>query len=156
MTKTEQIMAALRAALTDAGQNVLDPAVQDVAEPMESAGDDAIVRDDIERPYSFQDMPCIVLDCGDEYPEAVVGMGYVYWNLEVQAVIAAEGLVPKMAPEATRAAVHAALYADRTLGGAVIDLTVGAVSRGIDAVNPACGITQVTYKLKYRTLEGIA
>lgn len=156
MTKTEQIMAAIKSALTAAGLTVLDPEAPDDAESAAPAGDDATVRDDIERPYAFQDTPCVILDCGDEYPDPVVGMGWVYWNLEVLALIAAEGPVPKMAPEPTRAAVHAALYADRTLGGVVIDLAVGPVSRGTNAENPACGITQVAYKLKYLTMEGIA
>jgi len=155
MTKTEQIMAAIKATLAAAGLIVLDPEAPEGTEAIEPA-DDATVRDDIERPYAFQDGPCVILDCGDEYPEPVVGMGWVYWNLEVLALIAAEGPVPKMAPEPTRAAVHSALYADRTLGGVVIDLAVGPISRGTDAVNPACGVAQVTYKLKYRTMEGTA
>ncbi|QJE03045.1 hypothetical protein HH212_26170 [Massilia forsythiae] len=135
MTKTQQILAAIAVALTAAGLRV---------------------RDDTAALYSFEDHPCILLDCGDEYPDPVVGMGFVYWNLTVLLLIGADGDVPKMAPEPTRAAAHAALYADRTLGGAVIDLAVGPISRGIDEENPACGITQVTYNLKYRTMEGIA
>jgi hypothetical protein len=150
MTKTESIMEAMKAALAGAGLDVLDPEAPD-AEPAEGQ-----VRDDIEAPYSFGDMPCIVLDCGDEHPNPVVGMGWVYWNLSVVVIIADIGAVPKMAPEPTRAQVHSALYADRTLGGAVIDLEVGPVSRGIDPTNPACGITQVTYNLKYRAMEGAA
>jgi hypothetical protein len=140
MTNAERIMAAMKAALIDAGLNVPD----------------LTVRDDTEEPHSFEDMPCIVLDCGDEYPEPVAGMGFVYWNLTVLVLVAAEGSVPKMAPEPVRAAAHAALYADRTLGGAVLDLVVGQITRGIDEVNPACGITQVTYNLKYRAMEGTA
>jgi hypothetical protein len=135
MTKTEQIITAMQAALAAAGLNV---------------------RDDTEALFSFEDGPCIVLDCGDEYPEPVVGMGYVYWNLAVQMLIGADGPVPKLAPEAARAAAHAALYADRTLGGVVVDLAVGTVARGIDEDNPARGITRVAYNLKYRTMEGIA
>ncbi len=135
MTKTEQIIAAMQLALTAAG---------------------LAVRDDTEALYSFEDHPCIVLDCGDEYPDPVVGMGFVYWNLSVLVQIGADGPVPKMAPEPTRAAAHAALYADRTLGGVVMDLVVGPITRGIDEENPACGITQVTYNLKYRTMEGTA
>ncbi|WP_198116930.1 hypothetical protein [Massilia rhizosphaerae] len=135
MTKAEEIIAAIQAALTAAGLTV---------------------RDDVAEVFSFEDGPRIVLDCGDEYPDPVVGMGFVYWNLSVMLLIGADGPVPKLAPEATRAAAHAALYADRTLGGVVIDLAVGPISRGIDEENPACGITQVTYNLKYRTMEGIA
>jgi hypothetical protein len=135
MTKTEQIIAAMTAALTGAG---------------------LAVRDDTAALFSFEDHPCILLDCGDEYPDPVVGMGFVYWNLTVLMLIGADGPVPKMAPEPTRAAAHAALYADRTLSGAVMDLAVGPISRSIDEENPACGITQVTYNLKYRTMEGTA
>jgi hypothetical protein len=140
MTKTQEIMFAVKAALVGAGLNVPD----------------LTVRDDTAAPDSFEDMPCIVLDCGDEYPEPVVGVGYVYWNLTVLLLIVADGPVPKMAPEPARAAAHAALYADRTLGGVVVDLVVGPVARGIDEENPACGVTQVTYNLKYRTMEGTA
>jgi hypothetical protein len=135
MTKTEQIVAAMQAAITAAG---------------------LAVRDDTEALFSFEDGPCIVLDCGDEYPDPVVGMGFVYWNLSVQMLVGADGAVPKLAPESARATAHAALYADRTLGGVVIDLAIGPVSRGIDEENPARGITRVIYNLKYRTMEGTA
>lgn len=135
MTNTEQIVAAMRTALESAGLTV---------------------RDDTEAILSFEDGPCIVLDCGDEYPDPVVGMGYVYWNLSVQMLIGADGPVPKLAPEPARAAAHAALYSDRTLGGATVDIAVGPISRGIDEENPARGITRVTYNLKYRTMEDIA
>lgn len=135
MTATTTIIAAIAAVLTGAGLTV---------------------RDDTEALYSFEDKPCIVIDCGDEYPDPVFGVGFVYWNLAVTLFIGADGAVPKLAPEPYRAAAHAAMYADRTLGGAVIDLSVGQITRSIDAENPAAGITQVTYNLKYRTLEGIA
>lgn len=59
MTKTEQILAAIAAALTGAG---------------------LAVREDTEELYSFEGAR-ILLDCGDEYPDPVVGMGFVYWNL---------------------------------------------------------------------------
>jgi hypothetical protein len=113
------------------------------------------VREDTAELYSFEGAR-ILLDCGDEYPDPVVGMGFVYWNLAVQLLVGAEGAVPKLAPETARAAAHVALYADRTLGGVVLDLVVGAVSRGIDEENPALGITRVTYNLKYRSMEGTA
>lgn len=135
MTKTEQIVAAISVALTAAG---------------------ITVREDTDALYSFEDKPCIVIDCGDESPNPVFGQGFVYWDLQVTLLIGADGPVPKLAPEPTRATAHAALYADRTLGGAAVDMVVGPINRTIDAENPAAGITQVTYNLKYRTLEGIA
>lgn len=134
-TKTETIIAAIKSALVGAGLTV---------------------RDDTASLYSFETMPCIVIDCGDESPDAVFGVGVMNWDLQVTLLIGATGDAPKLAPEATRAAAHAALYADRTLGGTVIDLTVGPVTRSIDNENPAAGITQVIYNLKYRTLEGTA
>lgn len=135
MTKTTSIIAAIAAALAGAG---------------------LAVREDTEALYSFEEKPCIVVDCGDEFPDPVFNMGFVYWNLTVTLLIGADGALPKLAPEPTRAAAHAALYADRTLGGAVIDLVAGAISRSIDAENPAAGITQAVYTVKYRTMEGIA
>jgi hypothetical protein len=135
MTKTEQIIAVIKAALTAAGLNV---------------------RDDTEDLYSFEDGPVVVLDAGDEYPDPSSSISFTYWNLALQVVIGADGPEPKMAPEAARATAHAALYADRSLAGTVIDLSIGPISRGIDEENPARGITRVTYNLKYRTLEGQA
>lgn len=135
MTKTEAIVAQIQARLVGAGINC---------------------RTDTANPYSFEDCPAIVLDCGDESPDPVVGMGYLYWNLAVTLYIVAMGGAPKLAPEPTRAAAHAALYADRTLGGLAVDISIGAVNRSIDPDNPAMGITEAIYTVKYRTLEGIA
>ena len=131
-TKTESIIAAITAALVGTGLTV---------------------RTDTQALYSFEDKPCIVVDCGDEFPDPVVGMGFVYWNLTVALLIGADGPVPKLAPEPTRAAAHAALYLDRTLGGLAIDITVGVISRSIDEENPAAGITQAVYTVRYRALE---
>ncbi len=134
-TKTQSIVAAIAALLTSAG---------------------LAVREDTEALYSFEDKPCIVIDCGDETPAPVFGAGYVYWDLAVVLYIGADGAVPKLAPEPTRAAAHTALYADRTLGGLVIDINIGQINRSIDEENPAAGITAVTYVIKYRALEGTA
>lgn len=133
MTATANIIAAITAKLIAAGLTV---------------------REDTDALYSFEDKPCIVIDCGDEFPDPVFGQGFVYWNLAVTLVIGADGPVPKLAPESTRATAHAALYAERTLGGVVVDLVAGQVTRSIDAQNPAAGITQAVYQLKYRSLEG--
>lgn len=133
MTATIRIIGAIAAALTGAGLTV---------------------REDTDALYSFEDKPCVVIDCGDEYPGPSFGGGVIDWNLTVTLCIGADGAVPKLAPEPTRAAAHSALYADRTLGGAVLDLVIGQITRSIDAENPAAGITQVVYQLKYRSLEG--
>jgi hypothetical protein len=74
--------------------------------------------------------------------------------LTVALLIGAEGESPTLAPEATRAAAHAALYADRTLGGLVIDLTASTVNRQIDVDNPALGIAEASYHIQYRQIEG--
>jgi hypothetical protein len=132
-TKTQSIVVAIAAALTGAG---------------------ITVREDTEALFSFETKPCIVVDCGDEICQPVIG-SMVYWDLTVTLMIGADGPVPKLAPEPTRAAAHAALYVDRTLGGLVIDISIGQVNRAIDVENPAAGITQATYLVKYRALEGV-
>lgn len=134
-TATQNIIAAIAAALTGAG---------------------ITVREDTDAVYSFEDKPCIVIDCGDEAPAPVIGMGYVYWDLNISLLIGADGPVPKLAPELTRQAAHAAIYADRTLGGTAVDISIGSITRNIDPENPAAGITQVIYQVKYRTMEGSA
>ncbi len=135
MTKPEQIIAAMQAKLTAAGLTF---------------------RSDTANPYSFEDCPAVILDCGDEQPDPVVGSGFVYWNLAVTLWIVAMGATPKMAPEITRAAAMAALYADRTLGGTAIDICAGPVNRSIDPDNPALGIAECIFAIKYRTMEGVA
>jgi hypothetical protein len=132
MTKTEQIMAAITAKLTAAGLKV---------------------RTDTEVLYSFEDLPVIVLDAGSETPRPVVGQGFVYWDLSVSLFIGADGASPKLAPEATRQAAHTALYADRSLGGVVIDLSASTVNRLIDPDNPSLGITEAVYLIQYSQLE---
>lgn len=134
MTRTEQIAAA-------------------ITDRLEAAG--LAVRQTTERLYSFEDLPAIVVVVGTETPRPVASVGYVYWDLTVALLIGADGDSPTIAPETTRAAAHAALYADRTLGGLVIDLTAGAVNRQIDAENPALGIAEATYHIQYRVLEGV-
>jgi hypothetical protein len=133
MTKTEQIAAAITSALQRAGLSV---------------------RLSTDKLYSYEDLPAIVVVVGAESPRAAAGVGFVYWDLSVSLLIGAEGDSPTLAPEVTRAAAHAALYTDRTLGGAVIDLSAAAVNRQIDVDNPALGITEASYQILYRQLEG--
>lgn len=134
MTKTEQIIAAIVAKLQAAGLNV---------------------RIDTADQQPFEDTPVIVVLAGDDTPRpgAFTG-GYVNWDLAVTLLIVADSAAPLLAPEPTRAAAHAALFADRTLGGRATDLTVGPVTRTIDEQNPALGVTQAAYNILYRQLEG--
>jgi hypothetical protein len=134
MTKTQQIVDAIVAKLKAAGLTV---------------------RTDTGAEESFEDAPVIVVLAGDDSPRAgTFGGAYVNWDLAVTLAIAAEGQSPLLAPEATRAAAHVALYGDRTLGGLAIDLTVGGVLRSIDEQNPALGVAHVSYNILYRQLEG--
>ena len=98
MTKTEQITAAIADRLTAAG---------------------LAVRTDTDGVYSFEDMPAIVVDVGNESPQPALSTGFIYWDLQVSLWIIAMSGTPKLAPEPTRLAAHAALYADRSLGGRV-------------------------------------
>lgn len=111
---------------------------------------------DAETPYSFEAlMPCIVVDVGGETPSVQTSIGFYNWSLTVSLWIIAEGTTPKLAPEPLRAQAHAALYAtNRTLGGLVTNLTVGAVKRSIDPENMAAGITEAAYEILYRSPEG--
>lgn len=132
-TKTADIVAAIVTKLTTAGLTA---------------------RTSTDENWSFETMPVVVVDVGAERPEGVVGLGgYVYWNLDIKLVIADEGATPKLAPETTRQTAHAALYADRTLGGLAIDIRAGQVQRQIDDENPAAGIAQCEYTVLYRVGE---
>ena len=132
MTKTEQIVAAIASKLTAAG---------------------VTNRSDTANPYSFEDTT-VLIDCGNEQPNGVLdSVGFVYWDLTISLWIIAQGATPKLAPEILRAAAHTALYADRSLGGLIIDIQAGAVIRQIDQDNPAAGITEAQYLIQYRSIE---
>ena len=137
MTQTETIAAQIATILGTAGLTV---------------------RDDTDALYSFEQKPCIVIDVGDELVDPVFGQGYIYWNLNFDLLIGADGENPKLAPEPTRKAAHEALYADRQLGlsNFVVDINVKQIQRAIDVENPAAGITRVAYQIKYRVEEGTA
>ena len=111
-------------------------------------------RTDTANPYSFEDAPAVIVDCGNESPDAVLSTGFVYWNLAVSLWIIGTGATPKLAPEITRKAAHTALYADSTLGGLAIDISASAVNRQVDQDNPAAGITEAQYTIKFRAMEG--
>lgn len=134
MTKTEQIVAAIAAKLTAAG---------------------VPNRSDTANPYSFEDT-IVLIDCGNEQPNGVLdNVGFVYWDLTISLWIIAQSGTPKLAPEVLRAAAHIALYADRSLGGLIIDIQAGSVNRQIDQENPAAGITEAQYQIQYRALENV-
>ncbi|WP_295991567.1 hypothetical protein [Rugamonas sp.] len=137
MTQTEIIAARIEAILAAAGLTV---------------------RDDTDSLYGFENKPCIVIDIGDELADNVFGQGFIYWNLNFDLLIGADGENPKLAPEPTRKAAHEALYADRQLGLSdfVVDLNVKQIQRAIDVENPAAGITRVAYQIKYRVQESTA
>lgn len=132
MTKTEQIAAAVANVLKAAGLNV---------------------RLDTDALYGFEDFPAIVVDVGNALPGALFGGAVQPWDLSVSLFIGAAGASPKLAPEPTRAAAHAALYADRTLGGLAQDIALTAVNRSIDEENPALGIAEAVYTIKFRQPE---
>jgi hypothetical protein len=132
MTKTLQIFTAISTILINAGLTV---------------------RTDTEALYSFENFPVVVPVLGAESPSSRAGGLMIYWDLSISLFIGAEGTSPTVAPEATRLAAHTALYADRTLGGLVIDIVAGTVNRQIDADNPAAGIAEATYQILYRQLE---
>lgn len=134
-TQTESIVAAVVTRLTNASLTV---------------------RTSTEQTYSFEDFPLIVVDVGGEHPEGVIGGvgGFIYWNLDLTLYIAALGVTPKLAPETTRQAAHVALYSDRTFGGLAVDIMAGVVNRRIDNDNPAAGIAECNYTIKYRIGEG--
>lgn len=132
MTHTEQIVAAVVAKLNTAGLRV---------------------RTDTDNPYSYEDMPAVVVDAGNESPDTVIGMGFIYWNLDITLWIIGSSATPKLAPEGARQTAHTALYTDRSLGGLVIDINAGPVARHVDPDNPAAGIAECIYHLKYRSQE---
>lgn len=135
-TTTEQIVSAIVALISGA-----TPAAGRVRADMPSA-------------EPFEDAPCIIIEVGDETSDYGRTIGVCSWTLSLTFAIYAEGAVPKLAPEATRAQLHSLLMANRTLGGLVFDLAPAAITRETDDENPALGITRCAYQVQYRVADG--
>jgi hypothetical protein len=133
MTKREQILAALRTALTGTAQ----------------VGT-RIYRSRVE-PFTRGESPAIVIEPVNDTAQQNTALPTLDWSLTVRVAIIVRGNVPDQLADPIVQSAHGKIMADLTLGGYAIDMQpVGVTFEMIEADQPA-GVVSLEYLVRYRT-----
>jgi hypothetical protein len=133
MTKREQILAALRTALTGTAQ----------------VGT-RIYRSRVE-PFTRGESPAIVIEPVNDTAQQNTALPTLDWSLTVRVAIIVRGNVPDQLADPIVQSAHGKIMADLTLGGYAIDVQpAGVTFEMIEADQPA-GVVSLEYLVRYRT-----
>jgi hypothetical protein len=133
MTKREQILAALRTALTGTAQ----------------VGT-RIYRSRVE-PFTRGESPAIVIEPVNDTAQQNTALPTLDWSLTVRVAIIVRGNVPDQLADPIVQSAHGKIMADLTLGGYAMDVQPVAVNfEMIEADQPA-GVVSLEYLVRYRT-----
>jgi hypothetical protein len=132
-TKREQILTALRTALTGTAQ----------------VGT-RIYRSRVE-PFTRGESPAIVIEPVNDTAQQNTALPTLDWSLTVRVAIIVRGNVPDQLADPIVQSAHGKIMADLTLGGYAIDVQpVGVTFEMIEADQPA-GVVSLEYLVRYRT-----
>ena len=133
MTKREQILAAIRTALTG------------------TAGvGSRIYRSRVE-PLARQESPAVIVEPIKDRCEQNTSLPTLDWSLLVWVAVVIGANVPDQAADSVVESLHSKLMADLTLGGLAIDIQPFQVEfQTVEADVPA-GVVMCDYLVKYRT-----
>jgi hypothetical protein len=136
MTKREQILAAIRTALTDTvGVGT------------------RIYRSRVE-PMARQESPAIVVEPLEDTAEQNTSLPTLDWSLTVRVAVVVRANVPDQAADPIVESLHSKMMADLTLGGIAIDVQPLRVEfQTVEADVPA-GVVMCDYLVRYRTSVG--
>lgn len=133
MTKREQILAAIRAALngtTGVGNRIYRSRVE---------------------PLARSESPAIVVEPVNDVCQQNTSLPTLDWSLLVRVAVVVRSAIPDQAADATVASLHSKLMADLTLGGLAIDIQPVQVEfQAVEADVPA-GVVMCDYRVQYRT-----
>jgi hypothetical protein len=133
MTKREQILAAIRTALTGTAQVST-----------------RIYRSRVE-PMARQESPAIIVEPMKDRCEQNTSLPTLDWTLLVRVAVIIRANVPDQAADPVVESLHSRLMADLTLGGLAIDIQPFQVEfQTVEADVPA-GVVMCDYLVKYRT-----
>jgi hypothetical protein len=133
MTKREQILAAIRTALTGT-----------------TGVSTRIYRSRVE-PLARQESPAIIVEPMKDRCEQNTSLPTLDWSLLVRVAVIVRANVPDQAADPVVESLHARLMADLTLGGLAIDIQPFQVEfQTVEADVPA-GVVMCDYLVKYRT-----
>lgn len=133
MTKREQILAAIRSALTGT-----------------TGVSTRIYRSRVE-PMARQESPAIVVEPLKDKAEQNTSLPTLDWSLLVRVAVVIRANVPDQAADPVVESLHSKLMADLTLGGLAMDIQPIQVEfQAIEADVPA-GVVMCDYLVRYRT-----
>ena len=133
MTKREQILAAIRTALTGT-----------------TGVGTRIYRSRVE-PMARQESPAIVVEPLRDRSEQNTSLPTLDWSLLVRGAVVVRANVPDQAADPVIESLHSKLMADLTLGGLAIDIQPVQVEfQAVEADVPA-GVALCDYLVRYRT-----
>jgi hypothetical protein len=133
-TKREQIMAAIKTALTNT-----------------SGVGTRIYRSRVEA-FNRNEAPALVIEPGSDTaaPEPV-STCKIDWTLTALIAVHTRGGIPDQAADPIIQDMHSKLLADRTLGGLVMDIWPVSVDPQFDKADAASCWTVCSYQVRYRT-----
>jgi hypothetical protein len=133
MSKREQILAAIRTALTGT-----------------TGVSTRIYRSRVE-PMARQESPAIIVEPLKDRCEQNTSLPTLDWSLLVRVAVITRANVPDQAADPTIESLHAKLMADLTLGGLAMDIQPFQVEfQAVEADVPA-GVAMCDYLVRYRT-----
>lgn len=133
MTKREQILAAIRTALTGTAQ----------------VGT-RIYRSRVE-PLARNESPAIVVEPVNDTAVQNTALPTLDWSLTVRVAIIVRGNVPDQQADPIVESAHGKIMADLTLGGYAIDVQPQAASFELLEADQPAGVISLDYLIRYRT-----
>ena len=132
-TKREQVLAAIRTALTGTvGVGT------------------RIYRSRVE-PLARQESPAIVIEPVSDTAEQNTSLPTLDWSLVVRVAVIVRGMVPDQLADPIVADAHSKIMADLTLGGYAIDVQPQSVSFDLVEADQPAGVIALDYLVRYRT-----
>tara|TARA_Y100000361_G_scaffold43302_1_gene37342 strand:+ start:235 stop:660 length:426 start_codon:yes stop_codon:yes gene_type:complete len=132
-TKRENILAAIKTALTDT-----------------TGVGTRIYRSRVE-PLSRGESPAIVIEPISDTPEQNTSMPTLDWTLRVRIVVIERATIPDQAADDTIESLHSKIMSDLTLGGHAIDVQPAQTSFQLLEADQPAGVIFCEYEIRYRS-----
>ena len=132
-TKRENILAAIKTALTDT-----------------TGVGTRIYRSRVE-PMSRAESPAIVIEPVSDNPVQNTSLPTLDWTLRVRIVVIERGTVPDQAADDTIQSLHSKMMADLTLGGYAIDVEPAQTTFQLLEADQPLGLIICEFEIRYRT-----
>jgi hypothetical protein len=132
-TKREQILAAIRTALTGT-----------------TGVGTRIYRSRVE-PMARAESPAIVVEPVSDTAEQNTSLPTLDWSLTVRISVIVRGAIPDQLADPIVESLHSKLMADLTLGGVAMDIRPQGVSFELVEADQPAGVISSDYLIRYRT-----